>query len=149
MPNNGNSSYGGAQGRGNNTNTKQGYPRVPHDVSIAHQLRRYLQDQRDALNENRWLNDGLSDLTANQQTNLVNVLRQLSQARQTSAAQSLQIAQQQTDLGNLQNQLDAEIQANLAAHAQFTADIAANQAAYAALLLRVNCLDAAAGGVCP
>ena len=150
MPNNGNSSYGGAQGRASdNTRNRHGLPRVPSDVTKAHELRRYLQSQRDTLNEQRWLNEGLSGLTANQQDRLVAFLVQVSQLQNIANNQATTITQQatlitqlQTDLTNLQNQHDQDEIANQQTHTQLQND-------YAALLARVNCIDANTGGLCP
>ena len=150
-------SYGGAQGRAGNTGSvKHGFPRVPHDVLEAKQLRRFLQSTRDGLNEWRWLFDGLGELTKVQQNRLVQLLVQLAQQQGTINSQAVQILQLQTDLQNLQTQHQLDEQANALAHTNFqndintlTTDMLQVQTDYATLLARVNCLDNAAGNPCP
>ena len=155
-------SYGGAQGRaGGSGSVKHGFPRVPHDVNEPKQLRRYLQSQRDGLNEWRWLFDGLSGLTSVQQSRLVKLLVQLANQNTVIANQQATILQQQSDilqlqgdyatllsdfntLSNLHNQDEL---ANTAAHNGFATDIGQLQLDYGVLLGRVNCLDVT--GVCP
>ena len=150
-------SYGGAQGKaGNASRVKHGFPRVPQDVGEPKQLRRYLQATRDGLNEWRWLFDGLSGLTSVQQARLVQLLVTLAQQNNTINNQAATITQLQLDLQNLQTQHTLDEQANAQAHTQFATDIgqvqqdyAQLQADYNTLLGRVNCLNVAAGGVCP
>lgn len=160
----GQNSYGGTQGRaGGASKVKHGFPRVPHDVNEPKQLRRYLQSQRDGLNEWHWLFDGLSGLTSVQQARLVKLLVQLANQNTVIANQQVTVLQLQGDLATVQGQYasllalhnalqvqnDTEEAANQLDHTGFANDITALQGQYAQLLARVNCLDGNAGGVCP
>ena len=85
-------------------NVNHGFPKVPSDVEQPHILRRFLQALRDALQNYRWLFEGLSGLTQEQQTKLVKALLSLAGVKSTQNKQQATIDTQTEQIGTLQQQ---------------------------------------------
>ena len=128
---------GGVQGSG--SRVSHGLPRVPHDVTQAHVLRRYLQSLRDALNEWRWLFSVLGGLTTAERDRLSAALITLAQAQQDNQNLQVTLVATQTALTQAQTDILA-----------LRVDLTVAQNAATALTARVDCLNGVTAGTpCP